>query len=677
MNRLLLLALLTMSCRRPAAPLVRAAPPAVESLAFVGVTVIPMDRERRLPDQTVLVADGRIAAIGPRADVTIPNGARRIDGAGKFLLPGLVDAHAHLDSAATLVLNVAAGVTLVRNMWGTPLTLRWRAAIERGERLGPTIVTAGPIVDGEPPVWSGAAVVQTAAEAQATVAAQKAAGYDFIKVYNNLSLAAYDAILAAAQAAQIPVDGHVPTHVPLVHALTAGQRSIEHLTGWLVALQRPDSPFFGTTALPQRRHLAEHVDEAKVPELVAQAVRAHVWQCPTLTVDQWFVPLAEHRRQAARPEMKWVAPWMLAQWSPFAAAPPAEYAKNAHAAQLLGRIVRALVAAGAGVVAGTDAPNPFVVPGFALHRELENLVAAGMTPYQALRAATADAAALVGAGGELGVVVTGARADLLVVEGDPLSDIRNVSRVGGVMVRGHWLDRHALDERLEALRRSYAPPADRFAEMPALAAPAATTPEWRGRWTLGIAGHAFGEERALVARRSDGTRVIVAQAVNDEPDPSRYRATLEVGDGNGRSLTIERDDAEGRGQVMLSREGTQLRVRGWTPYQPAVDETHPLARSALLVGPTLADELLLFERLRALHAGERRTFEVAVVAFEPELTVRQGTWFVERLNGEPERARIEVHGRYHQVVDVVLDADGRPRALAEVERRGVVEWHAQ
>src|SRR5207302_6868952 len=123
---------------------VRAAPPAVETMAFVGVTVIPMDSERRLLDQTVVVADGHIAAIGPRAEVAIPDGAHRIDGAGKFLLPGLVDAHTHLDSAAALVLNVAAGVTLVRNMWGTPLTLHWRAAIERGDRLGPTIVTAGP-----------------------------------------------------------------------------------------------------------------------------------------------------------------------------------------------------------------------------------------------------------------------------------------------------------------------------------------------------------------------------------------------------------------------------------------------------------------------------------------------------------------------------------------------------
>jgi hypothetical protein len=274
-------------------------------------------------------------------------------------------------------------------------------------------------------------------------------------------------------------------------------------------------------------------------------------------------------------------------------------------------------------------------------------------------------------------VARDARADLLLVDADPLRDVRNVARIAGVMVRGHWLDRHALDDRLQALARSYAPPADRFAGMPALAAPEATTTEWRGRWTVGVAGHPFGEERALIARRSDGTRVIVAQAVSDEPDPSRYRATLDVGDGNGRRLTIERDDGEGRGQVTLSREGVQLRVRGATPFQPALDETRPLAPATLLVGPTLADELLLFERLRALRPGEPRAFAVAVVAFEPELTVRQATWLVERMADHPEHVRIEVHGRYHQLVDVVLGADGRPRTLAETERRGVVEWHAE
>jgi imidazolonepropionase-like amidohydrolase len=486
MNRVLvllavLLALVAVSCRRRAAPSVRAAPPAVETLAFVGVTVIPMDEERRVLDQTVLVAEGKIAAIGPRAEVAIPEGARRVDGNGKFLLPGLVDAHAHLDSAAALILNVAAGVTLVRNMWGTPLTLHWRAEIERGARLGPTIVTAGPIVDGEPPVWSGATVVETAAEAQATVAAQEAAGYDFVKIYNNVSLPAYDAILAAAHAAGMPVDGHVPTHVPLAHALAAGQRTIEHLTGWLVALQRRDSPFFGTTALPHRRHLAEHVDESLLPSLVAQAASAHVWQCPTLTVDQWFAPPAEQARQAARPEMQFVAPWQLAEWRVPEKAPPAEYAKNARAQQLLGRIVHALSDAGVRVLAGTDAPNPFVAPGFGLHRELENLVAAGLTPYQALRAATIDAAELLGFRGVRGVVATGARADLLLVERDPLSDVRNAATIAGVMVRGHWLDRRALDDRLQALKSSYAPPLDRFAGMPSLAAPGATTTEWRGR----------------------------------------------------------------------------------------------------------------------------------------------------------------------------------------------------
>jgi imidazolonepropionase-like amidohydrolase len=636
-----------------------------------------MDAERRLPDQTVVVAGGRIAAMGPRTEVAIADGARRVDGAGRFLMPGLADMHAHLDTAASLILDVAAGVTTVRNMWGTPLTLRWRAAIERGERLGPSIVTAGPIVDGEPPVWSGAAVVETAAEARALVAAQKSAGYDLIKIYNNLSPTAYEALLEAARAAAMPVDGHVPTRVPLERALAAGQRSIEHLTGWLVALQRADSPFFHTTLLPHRRHLAEHVDEALLPHLAEQAARSGAWECPTLTVDQWFASPEERARQAARSEVALAPPWMRAAWSAPEPAPPEEYAKNARAEALLGHIARALAAAGARVVAGTDGPNPFVVPGYGLHRELSNLVAAGFTPYQALRAATADAAELAGQRGEAGVVAKGARADLLLVDGDPLSDVANAARIAGVMVRGRWLDRAALDERLRALTASYTPPRDRFAGMPAPASPAVGAVEWSGRWTVGIGGQPLGAERVSILRRADGARVVMAQAVTYEPDPSRYFAVLEVGDGAGRSLTVERDDPEGSGRVTLTRDGATLRVRGTTPYQPPLDETRPIAPGTLLVGPTLADELALFERLRALRPGERRALQVVSAAFEPELTVVEGTWFVERAPGPEPRFRIEVHGRYHQVIELTLDGAGHPRRLAEAERRGPVEWRME
>src|SRR4051812_34075948 len=220
----LLLALGLLACTHaPSSPL-----PAEEGsgeVAFVGVTVVPMDTERRVPDQTVVVRHGRIAEIGPSSTVQVPAGALRIDGQGRFLMPGLADMHVHLYTRDDLLLFLANGVTFVRNMWGAPYDLVWRARIEQGSLLGPTIYTAGPLLDGSPPIWNGSVVVETAADAERVVTGQKKAGYDFIKVYKKLLPEAYDAIAATAKREGMTFGGHVPAAVGLEHALAAGQRS--------------------------------------------------------------------------------------------------------------------------------------------------------------------------------------------------------------------------------------------------------------------------------------------------------------------------------------------------------------------------------------------------------------------------------------------------------------------
>src|SRR5262245_5537712 len=226
----LLLALL--ACTH--APSTPPPPPAQDAsaIAFVGVTVVPMDSERRIPDQTVLVRQGRVAEIGPSSSVQVPAGAQRIDGRGKFLMPGLADMHIHLWTQDDLTLFLANGVTFVRNMWGSPQTLVWRDRVERGEVLGPGTYTAGPLLDGKPPVWNGSAVVESAEDAERAVTSQKKAGYDFIKVYKKLSPQAFDAIAATAKKEGLTFGGHVPAAVGLERALAAGQRSVEHLDGY-------------------------------------------------------------------------------------------------------------------------------------------------------------------------------------------------------------------------------------------------------------------------------------------------------------------------------------------------------------------------------------------------------------------------------------------------------------
>src|SRR5258708_5837639 len=215
------------------------------ALAFIGVTVLPMDRERELPDQTVLANDGRIAAAGPRAQVVVPRGTARIDGRRLYLLPGLADMHAHLSEYLTgtsedkravvraeLLLYVATGVTLVRNMAGSPDHLDLRARVAAGEIIGPRIFTTTPIIDGANPVWPFAAKLTEASQADSLVEGFVRQGYDQVKVYNGLTLEAYAALMDAAAKRGIRVVGHVPFAIGIDGAIAAGQYSIEHQRGY-------------------------------------------------------------------------------------------------------------------------------------------------------------------------------------------------------------------------------------------------------------------------------------------------------------------------------------------------------------------------------------------------------------------------------------------------------------
>lgn len=224
--------------RAPAAPQPPQFMAQAGDLAIVHVAVVDVIGGQLLPDHTVVVRGSEIVAVGEAARVSVPDGVQTIDGAGLYLMPGLADMHAHSWLDSDLTLFVAAGVTTVRNMFGAPTHLDWRARTAAGELLGPTLLTAGPITDGDPPIWPGSTVATTAADGERAVMEQKAAGYDFIKVYSRLSLEAYDAIAAAATREQFVFAGHVPSTVPLAHALASGQKSIEHMTGYLAAVQR-------------------------------------------------------------------------------------------------------------------------------------------------------------------------------------------------------------------------------------------------------------------------------------------------------------------------------------------------------------------------------------------------------------------------------------------------------
>jgi imidazolonepropionase-like amidohydrolase len=436
----------------------QAPPPAPPSpapvLAIQNVTVIPMDSERVLRDQTVIVDGRRITAVGPSSTTVVPEGATRVEGRGRYLIPGLAEMHGHFPSPQgleqygedfgdrLLYLNVACGVTTVRGMIGGPRDLRVREEIARGTRLGPQIFTAGPSVNGNS--------VPDARAAWRTVTEQRAAGYDLLKIHPGVPRAAFDEVARTARAEGIPFAGHVPADVGLVRALLSGIRTVEHLDGYVEAMQKDGATlpaqtgFFGSSIL-------DTVDEAKMAPLAAATRAAGAWNTPTqVLIDNIFGGVSVEE-VAARPEIKYMPAAVREQWRKGAEqfrGPGFDAAAGRRFVELRRKLLRALRDAGAGLLLGADAPQVYNVPGFATLRELESLVAAGLTPFQALQAGTRNPALALGVPESFGTIEVGRRADLLLLDADPLADIRNVWKRAGVVVAGRWLPAAELDARL-------------------------------------------------------------------------------------------------------------------------------------------------------------------------------------------------------------------------------------
>ena len=439
-----------------------------QSIAFVNVNVVPLDRERILEGQTVVVRDGRIAQIGRASDVKVPAGALKVDGGGKYLMPGLADMHIHLypgtgsqnDLASQqLQLFLANGVTTVRNMIGKPEHLLLREKIAKGELLGPTIYTAGPPLLGN--------TVATPEAAERAVVEQKNAGYDLLKVHEGLSPETYAAIVATANRLRIPFAGHVTATVGLTRALEARQTSIEHLDGYLQAMVADNSPVKAGPSQVVVGPVLEHIDESKIPALAAATRKAGVWNDPTLTLFKLIVSDAKPEELAQWPELQYVPAKMrdnFAKQKQSTDDIPASSSERRRYIELRNKMLLALHAAGAKLLIGPDSPQFFLVPGFATHRELQSFVEAGLTPYQAIEAATRNPAEyfaeVMKTSRDFGTVEVGMRADLLLLDANPLQTVADLSKRAGVMVRGRWLPENELRKMLEniaALNRAPAP----------------------------------------------------------------------------------------------------------------------------------------------------------------------------------------------------------------------------
>jgi hypothetical protein len=439
---------------------------AQEGYAISGVNVVPMDREAVLENQTVLVKSNRITAILPADNANIPAGYERIDGQGRFLAPGLADMHAHPMTQENLDAFLASGVTLIRAMWGEPIVLQMRKEVEMGERAGPRIIAGGRIVDGEPVIHYGSDQVMNPADAKRVVQQQKAAAYDFIKVYSNLSLEAFDAIAEAAANEGIPYAGHVPHQVPMSHALQAGMQTSEHLTGVADATLREGQTYVWNWS-PEFAPFAERVgkgeltvdqlfDAGKLAGLAALSADTGHWLVPTLVVLRG-VSLDPEQMAAEfdSPDMRYTDYTVKSFWRLMSAfGPPQSEAFYAGRLALFAhnlKQVKAFHDAGARILAGTDALNPFVNVGFSVVQEMQLFVDAGMTTFEALKTATVNAAEFAGEAGTAGVIAEGARADLVLLDANPLEDVAAYREIAGVWANGHWHDRADLDQRLAAM----------------------------------------------------------------------------------------------------------------------------------------------------------------------------------------------------------------------------------
>ena len=442
----------------PASPSTTVADPGV--IAIVGVNVVPMtDGDSILPDRTVIVRDGRITAIGRASAVDVPRGALRIDARGRYLMPGLVDAHVHLEyfeDPAILALFLANGVTTVRNMDGRPYLLDWKRRIASGALSGPTIFTAGPILDGDPPARGDNTVVRDTAEARAAVAAQAAGGYDFVKLYTNLGAEAYRSAILAARERGLPVAGHVPRRMSLVDVLGAGQHSLEHLTDFDELIEADSSAVRGRFHW-SKLYLAMAADSAKMEAAAVRVAASGMWLVPTMVqADRAVAPADSVRRWLAATDAGYIPAQGRASWVEEATRvserlDSADWSLVARGRANRRAMLRALRAANARLAIGTDTPNPFVIPGYSVHQELAIFVDAGFSPREALLAATRNSHELLGSAAHGGSIEVGKQADLLLLAGSPLADVANARRPLGVMVRGTWITASQLDAMLARL----------------------------------------------------------------------------------------------------------------------------------------------------------------------------------------------------------------------------------
>ncbi len=427
-----------------------------KEIVFTSVNVIPMDTERVLEKQTVVVKDGKITALGNDGEVKYSKDALIINAKGKFLTPGWSEMHAHVPPVddiepmkEVLILYLANGITTIRGMLGHPKHLELKSKINSGEILGPHFYPAGPSFNGQS--------IKTPERGPQMVKEQKAAGYDFMKMHPGLTKETFPPIVKAANELGMPFIGHVSFQVGVWKSIEAGYSSIDHLDGFIDAI----TPGADTLAEQQiglfGAWIGYRADMSKAPKLINALRDKHVAVVPTMALgERWQSPLPAEEYTKA-PEMKYMKPEEIKSWV---------NAKNSylnnplftkeHAARYL-EVRRKLLyecqKGGVQILLGSDGPQVFNVPGFSIQHEMKYMNDAGLTPYEVLKTGTVNVAAYLKKT-DAGTVKIGNVSDLVLLNGNPLKDISQTKSIEGVMMGTQWLSKEFIAKELKKLEKS-------------------------------------------------------------------------------------------------------------------------------------------------------------------------------------------------------------------------------
>lgn len=423
-------------------------------IVFTSVNVVPMDSEKILKNYMVIVKDGKVTAIGKK--LKYGKEALVIEAKDKYLIPGLAEMHAHVppnenteSHKEVLFLFAANGITTIRGMLGHPKHLELRSMINTGEVFGPRFYTTGPSFNG--------LSVKTPERGAEMVREQKAAGYDYLKLHPGLTKDNFAAISKTAKEVGIPFVGHVSFGVGVWRAIDAGYSSIDHMDGFVEAMVPGIESMVEQQTGLFGMFVADIADVSVIPKLMSQLKEKNIWVVPTQSLaDRWFDSRFTGEEFLKDPDSKYMDKKIVSQWldskKNLMANEQYDAKKIDNFIKLRRKLIYECQKNGVGLLLGCDAPQVFNVPGFSTHNELKYLVDAGLTPYQALRTGTVNVAKYLNLA-DAGTIKPGAIADLVLINGNPLTDITNTKKVEGVMVRGKWLSKSEIEAGLKKLEK--------------------------------------------------------------------------------------------------------------------------------------------------------------------------------------------------------------------------------